>query len=193
MDADLRILFNVPLVLFVVVVLFALLLVVVLLVKVEGVFARGALNVIIIEEEEVVVVVGGEEEEDIPLLLLLLFSSRSEERVRAWSSEDIFFFCIVFLSLALCFSALSFLSLSLSLFFFFFFSLFRLLFFRSSSTSEIYTPKNSKRRTRNVIIHTRARVDEYKRASTTAIKRERRKGGKECSVSLGEYEKTTRL
>ena len=88
MDADLRILFTVVplLVLFVVVVLFALLLVVVLLLVVEGVFARGALNV----------VVGGEEE-DIPLLLL--YSSRSEERVRACSSsKDIFF--LSFLSLA---------------------------------------------------------------------------------------------
>ena len=165
MDADLRSLFTVPLVLFVVVVLFALL-VVVLLVKVEGVFARGALNVVIViieeEEEVVVVVVGGEEEEDIPLLLLL-FSSRSEERVRAWSSEDIFFFCIVFLSRSL----LS-LSLSLSLFFFFFFSLFRLLFFHSSSTSEIYnTQKFEATHPKRNNTHIRARVDEYKRASTT--------------------------
>jgi nitrate reductase gamma subunit len=83
MDADLRILFTVvPLfVLFVVVLLFALLLVV------EGVFARGALNVVVVGEEE-----------DIPLLLLL-YSSRSEERVRACSSsKDIFF--LSFLSLA---------------------------------------------------------------------------------------------
>ena len=84
MDADLRILFTVPLVVLFVVAL-------VLLLVVEGVFARGALNIIIIEEE---VVVG--EDEDIPLLLL--FSSRSEERVRACSSEDI---CFIF-SLSLC-------------------------------------------------------------------------------------------
>jgi hypothetical protein len=96
MDADLRILFNVPLVLFVVVVVLVVLLVV------EGVFARGALN-IIVEEEDVV-----GEEEDIPLLLLL-FSSRSEERVRACSSEDIF----VIFSLSLfdeCFCGVSFFS-----------------------------------------------------------------------------------
>jgi len=85
MDADLRILFTVPLVVLFVVAL-------VLLLVVEGVFARGALNIIIIEEEEDVV----GEEEDIPLLLL--FSSRSEERVRACSSEDI---CFIF-SLSLC-------------------------------------------------------------------------------------------
>jgi len=85
MDADLRILFTVPLVVLLVVAL-------VLLLVVEGVFARGALNIIIIEEEEDVV----GEEEDIPLLLL--FSSRSEERVRACSSEDI---CFIF-SLSLC-------------------------------------------------------------------------------------------
>jgi hypothetical protein len=87
MDADLRILFTVPLVVLFVVVL-------VVLLVVEGVFARGALNIIIEEEEEVVV----GEDEDIPLLLLL-FSSRSEERVRACSSEDIF--VIFFLSLCL--------------------------------------------------------------------------------------------
>jgi hypothetical protein len=87
MDADLRILFTVPLVVLLVVVL-------VVLLVVEGVFARGALNIIIEEEEEVVV----GEDEDIPLLLLL-FSSRSEERVRACSSEDIF--VIFFLSLCL--------------------------------------------------------------------------------------------
>jgi len=86
MDADLRILFTVPLVVLFVVAL-------VLLLVVEGVFARGALNIIIIEEEEEDVV---GEEEDIPLLLL--FSSRSEERVRACSSEDI---CFIF-SLSLC-------------------------------------------------------------------------------------------
>ena len=85
MDADLRILFTVPLVVLFVVVL-------VVLLVVEGVFARGALNIIIEEEEDVV-----GEEEDIPLLLLL-FSSRSEERVRACSSEDI---CFI-LSLSLC-------------------------------------------------------------------------------------------
>ena len=108
MDADLRILFTVPLVVLFVVAL-------VLLLVVEGVFARGALNIIIIEEEEEVVV---GEDEDIPLLLLLLlFSSRSEERVRACSSEDIF--VIFFLSLCL-FVAFRFFGLRFSIFYIFF-------------------------------------------------------------------------
>ena len=77
------------------VVLFTLLVVLV----VEGVFARGALNIIEKEEDVDVVVVG--EEEDIPLLLSL-FSSRSEERVRACSSEDIFVILSLSLSLSLC-------------------------------------------------------------------------------------------
>jgi hypothetical protein len=105
MDADLRILFTVPLVVLFVVVL-------VVLLVVEGVFARGALNIIIEEEEEVVV----GEDEDIPLLLLL-FSSRSEERVRACSSEDIF--VIFFLSLCL-FVAFRFFGLRFSIFYIFF-------------------------------------------------------------------------